>query len=182
MPRNIELKARIHSVESLLPLAEQVAGAPPTLIEQDDTFFDVPHGRLKLRQFADGSAELIHYHRPDVSEAKASDYVRLPVPDPAALRDALARACGPSGRVRKQRWLFLAEQTRIHIDRVEGLGDFVELEVVLRDGQSDAEGVRMAEKWMHALGLSEAPRIAGAYVDLGEGAQATQPQQHSFTL
>jgi predicted adenylyl cyclase CyaB len=166
MPRNIEIKARIDSIEALLPRAQALAGHPPTLLEQDDTFFNVPHGRLKLRQFADGSAELIHYHRPDIGDAKASDYVRLPTPDPGALREALARACGLRGRVVKRRWLLLVGQTRVHLDRVQGLGDFMELEVVLRDGQSDTEGAAVAEQLMHDLGLADAERLAGAYLDL----------------
>lgn len=166
MPRNIEIKARIDSVEAVLPRARAIAGAEPLTIDQDDTFFDVPHGRLKLRQFADGSAELIHYDRPDTDGAKASDYVRVPVPDPAALREALARGCGVRGRVRKRRLLLISGATRIHLDRVEGLGDFMELEVVLADGQGDAEGQRIAEQLMCDLGLAEAPRLAGAYLDL----------------
>ena len=166
MPRNIEIKARIASVDALLPQARALADTQPVLIEQDDSFFHVPQGRLKLRQFADGSGELIHYLRPDAADAKASDYVRVPAPDPAALREALARGCGLVGRVRKTRWLLLAGQTRIHLDRVEGLGDFMELEVVLRDGQTDAEGVAIAEALMHDLGLAQAERLAGAYLDL----------------
>ncbi len=166
MPRNIELKARIASVEALLPRAQALAGGEPELIVQDDSFFTVPHGRLKLREFGDGSAELIHYHRADATQAKASDYVRVPVPDAAALREALARACGLQGRVRKRRWLLLAGRTRIHLDRVEGLGDFMELEVVLQDGQADAEGAAIAEGLMQALGLADAERLAGAYLDL----------------
>ena len=71
MARNIEIKARIGSVEALLPRARALADGPETLIEQDDSFFTVPQGRLKLRQFADGSAELIHYQRADTPEAKA---------------------------------------------------------------------------------------------------------------
>lgn len=166
MARNIEIKARIDGVEALLPRARAVAGGEPVLIEQDDSFFAAPHGRLKLRRFADGSAELIHYHRPDTGQAKASDYVRVPVPDPDALAEALARACGLLGRVRKRRWLLLAGATRIHLDRVEGLGDFMELEVVLREGQGDAEGAAVAEALMAELGLAGAPRLAGAYLDL----------------
>ena len=166
MPRNIEIKARIDSVEAVLPRARAIAGAEPLTIDQDDTFFNVPRGRLKLRQFADGSAELIHYDRPDTGEAKASDYVRVPVPDPAALREALARGCGVRGRVRKRRLLLITGATRIHLDRVEGLGDFMELEVVLQDGQSDAEGQLVAEQLMQDLGLATAPRLAGAYLDL----------------
>jgi adenylate cyclase class IV len=166
MARNIEIKARIGSVEALLPRAQAVAGGEPQRIAQDDTFFPVPQGRLKLRQFEDGSAELIHYHRADSAEAKASDYVRVPVPDPAALREALSRALGLLGRVRKQRLLLLAGATRIHIDRVEGLGDFMELEVVLAPGQSDAEGQHIADALMAELGLAHAERVAGAYMDL----------------
>ncbi len=166
MPRNIEIKARIDSVEALLPRAQQVTGEEPEILDQDDTFFAVPQGRLKLREFADGRAELIHYHRPDSAAVKASDYVRVPVPDPALLREALARACGLRGRVRKRRWLLMAGATRIHLDRVEGLGDFMELEVVLADGQSEGEGVRIAEGLMQSLGLADAERLAGAYLDL----------------
>ena len=166
MPRNIEIKVRIDSIQAVLPRARALTGSEPELILQDDTFFNVPLGRLKLREFADGSAELIHYHRPDHGDTRASDYVRVPVPDPAALRDALARACNIARRVRKQRWLLMAGATRIHLDRVEGLGDFMELEVVLADGQTDAQGSVVAEALMQALGLADAKRIAGAYLDL----------------
>ena len=166
MPRNIEIKARIDSVEALLPRARALADAEAELIEQDDSFFAVPHGRLKLRDFGDGHAELIHYHRPDLPQARASDYVRVPVADADALREALTRACGPAGHVRKRRWLLLVGQTRVHLDRVEALGDFIELEVVLREGQSDEDGHAAAERLMLLLGLELAPRIAGAYVDL----------------
>ncbi len=167
MPRNIEIKARLNDgIDALLQRACAVAGGEPVLIEQDDSFFSVPHGRLKLRQFADGSAELIHYQRADRAQAKVSDYVRVPVPDPGMLREALGRACGIQGRVRKKRWLLLKETTRIHLDRVEGLGDFLELEVVLQDGQRDVEGTATAEALLQALGLENAPRLAGAYLDL----------------
>lgn len=166
MARNIEIKARIDRVEALLPRARRLADGEPELIEQDDRFYAVPHGRLKLRCLADGSGELIHYFRADESAPKASDYVRVPAPDPAALHAALARACGELGRVRKKRWLLMAGATRIHLDRVEGLGDHMELEVVLHAGQTDAQGAAIAEDLMHALGLADAPRVAGAYLDL----------------
>ena len=72
--------------------------------------------------------------------------------------------------MRKQRWLLLAKQggfgTRIHIDRVEGLGDFMGLEVVLRSGQTDAEGAALGRGADAGLGLAGAERIGGAYLDL----------------
>jgi adenylate cyclase class IV len=164
--RNVEIKARVDSIDVLLPRARALAGGEPQHLAQDDTFFHVPHGRLKLRQFGDGSAELIHYHRPDTGDAKLSDYVRTPVPEPASLRWALERALGTRGRVIKQRVVLLVGATRIHLDRVDGLGEFIELEVVLRDHQSEREGAVIAEQLMHELGLANAPRIAGAYLDL----------------
>jgi predicted adenylyl cyclase CyaB len=164
--RNIEIKARIASIDTLLPTACALAGSEPELITQDDSFFRVAHGRLKLRRFADGSAELIHYHRPDDVASRASDYVRVPVPDADALAEALTRANGLLGRVRKQRWLLRVGQTRIHVDRVEGLGDFMELEVVLQAGQPDRWGHDEAERLMQALGLGQAERLGGAYLDL----------------
>ena len=165
MARNVEIKARIDRVEALLPRARALADGDVQPIEQDDTFFRVAHGRLKLREFADGSAELIHYRRPDIAGAKLSDYVRTPV-HAAEMRAVLERALGVVGRVHKQRLLLMCGATRIHLDRVAGLGDFIELEVVLRDDQGQHDGVRIAEQLMHELGLAAAPRIACAYLDL----------------
>jgi adenylate cyclase class IV len=165
MARNIEIKARINSVESLLARARALADGAPQLIRQHDSFYAVAHGRLKLRRLGDGRAELIHYHRADGLQARASDYQRLPVTDAEAVHRLLERACGGCGEVRKQRWLLLAGRTRIHLDRVEGLGDFMELEVVLAPGDDDAAGAAEAEALMQALGLANAERIAGAYVD-----------------
>ena len=169
MARNVEIKARIDSVELLLPRARALADGDATLIEQDDTFFACAHGRLKLRDFGDGRGELIHYERADTAGPKLSDYVRAPTDDPDALRDALTRAQGANsvlGRVRKTRWLLMVGQTRIHLDRVQGLGDFIELEVVLRDGQSAADGEAIAEALMDQLGIARNQRLAGAYLDL----------------
>lgn len=167
MPRNTEIKAGIASVEALLPVAAALAdGGPPQLIAQDDTFFQVPQGRLNLREFADGTAQLIHYHRTDAEGPRVSDYVISPAPDAASMRLALTRACGLLGRVRKLRTLLLAGQTRIHLDRVQGLGDFLELEVVLREDQTEANGKRLAEDLMRRLGVAAEALLRGAYLDL----------------
>jgi adenylate cyclase class IV len=166
MPRNVEIKARIDCVEALLPRALALADGAATVIAQDDTFFACAHGRLKLRDFGDGSGELIHYARADAAGPKLSDYVRAPTNDPAALRDALTRAHGVIGRVRKVRHLLMAGATRIHLDRVEGLGDFLELEVVLREGQSAEDGEAIAARLLRELNIDPAQHIAGAYLDL----------------
>jgi predicted adenylyl cyclase CyaB len=174
MPANVEIKARIASVESLLPLAQALSDDKHLQrIHQDDTFFAVPHGRLKLRVFGDGSGELIHYHRPDATGPKLSDYVLVPVAEPDSLRDALARACGLVGRVRKHRILVLVGPTRIHLDQVEGLGDFLELEVTLKDGQTEAEGTAIAHDLMARLGVQPQQLLEGAYLDLLRAQGAT---------
>lgn len=167
MARNIEIKARIDSVQSLLPVAAALADAPePVHIAQDDTFFNCAQGRLKLRQFDARRGELIHYHRADAEGPKLSDYLIVPTDQPALLRDTLARAWGTAGRVKKQRLLLMAGATRIHLDVVEGLGHFLELEVVLRDEQSEAEGEAIAQRLLQQLGIGPQQLLRGAYVDL----------------
>lgn len=166
MARNVEIKARIDGIEALLPRARATAGGEPELIVQDDSFFRCPHGRLKLRDFGDGSGELIQYERADSSGPKTSTYVRSPTASPETLREALTRALGTLGRVRKQRWLLLAGRTRIHLDRVEGLGDFLELEVVLGDDEPEADGIAEARALMTQLGVRPDELLEGAYLDL----------------
>ncbi|MEF7617148.1 class IV adenylate cyclase [Aquincola sp. MAHUQ-54] len=167
MARNIEIKARIASVQALLPRAQALADSPePVVIDQDDTFFACAAGRLKLRQFTPNAGELIHYHRADVAGPKLSDYVRVPTAEPALLREALRRAHGEAGRVRKRRLLLTAGATRIHLDAVEGLGDFLELEVVLRDDEAPGDGEAVARALLRGLGIADAQLLQGAYVDL----------------
>lgn len=168
MPANIEIKARVRDFESLRKRTASLSDTPCEVIPQDDTFFNVPHGRLKLRVFSPESAELIFYHRPDMDGPKRSEYYRTPTRDPSGLRDVLARAYGIRGVVRKTRYLYLVGQTRIHLDDVEGLGHFMELEVVLADGQSDAEGQSVAEALMLQLGVCREDLLNGAYMDLLE--------------
>lgn len=164
--RNIEIKARVADLAAVEARAAAIADSGPVDIAQDDTFFACPRGRLKLRELGPGQGQLIHYHRPDQGGPKLSDYVIAPTSDPAALREALTRAYGVAGRVRKHRRLYLAGRTRIHLDRVEDLGDFMELEVVLGSGDDTAGGEAEARRIMQALGVVEADLIEGAYVDL----------------
>lgn len=166
MPRNIEIKARIDSVELLAARAAVLADSGPVEILQDDTFFHCDRGRLKLRMFSPDAGELIFYRRADQTGPKESFYVRSPTASPATLREALALAWGEAGRVRKRRQLFMAGRTRIHLDEVQGLGDFIELEVVLREGEPVEDGVREAQALMDHLGVDRACLVQGAYVDL----------------
>jgi predicted adenylyl cyclase CyaB len=166
MPANVEIKARVASPESLLARAAELADGPGEIIKQRDTFFVVPQGRLKLREFGDGTGELIRYSRPDATGPKVSDYAIFRTGDPQGLCTVLEGALGMLGVVSKTRTLFLKGRTRIHIDEVAQLGWFMELEVVLKEGESAAAGEKEAWALMEDLGIARSDLVEGAYLDL----------------
>jgi predicted adenylyl cyclase CyaB len=168
MPTNIEIKARVHEMAGLRSRAEALSDTPVQVIPQEDVFFHVPKGRLKLRLLKPDFAQLVYYERPDQDGPKRSNYYIFETHDPDGLKTALSLALGLRGVVRKTRYLYLAGQTRIHLDDVEGLGQFMELEVVLREDQSDAEGQAIAEGLMTRLGVQKEDLLEGAYMDLLE--------------
>jgi len=168
VPRNVEIKARLADLEAARRLVERIADGPGEAVDQTDTFFRVPAGRLKLRERSGAGAELIYYRRPDRAGPKESEY-ETAVPDPGRLRELLAAALGVAGRVIKRRVVYRAGRTRIHLDRVRDLGDFLELEVELAPGESAAAGVREARRLMGLLDVGDDALEAGAYVDLLSG-------------
>jgi adenylate cyclase class IV len=131
MPRNIEIKVHVASVEALIPKAAAIADRGPIEIIQDVTFFACEAGRLKLRVFSKEQGELIFYRRANQQGPKESFYLRSSIFAPDTLRECLSLAYGQAGRVQKHRTLFLVGRTRVHLDRVAHLGHFLELEVVL---------------------------------------------------
>lgn len=167
MNRNVEIKVRItQNLESLLSRVAAIADHEPNEIFQDDTFFICPNGRLKLRAFSRTEGELIFYQRPDGTEPKVSIYVISETAVPDSLREVLQLAYGDAGRVRKVRTLFRVGRTRVHIDRVEGLGNFLELEVVLAEEEPVESGITVAHELLEKLELSSKQLVAEAYVDL----------------
>jgi len=168
MPVNIEIKARLKDFEALRRRAEAVSDKPVQVIPQVDTFFRTGQGRLKLRELGSGAAQLVYYERPDHDGPKHSDYRILETNDPESLKDILRFALGIRGVVRKTRYLYLVGQTRVHLDDVDGLGQFMELEVVLRSDQSDEDGQAIARELMTKLGVNDSDLLEGAYMDLME--------------
>lgn len=166
MARNIEIKAKVRNLETVARKAAAMADEGPVEILQDDTFFACPNGRLKLRAFSAARGELIFYVRPDRAGPKESYYLISHTSEPDVLRELLMQAYGQVGRVCKHRTLFLVGRTRIHLDQVENLGNFLELEVVLAEGESTGKGEQIAHDLMDKLGVSPDQLIEGAYVDL----------------
>lgn len=170
MPFNIEIKARVRNFDEIRRRAENLSDTPVEVIPQEDTFFNTPQGRLKLRLLSADRGQLIYYTRPDQEGPKRSDYHISHTSDPANLKRVLELAYGIRGVIQKTRYLYLVGQTRVHLDDVEGLGQFMELEVVMREGQSDAEGQAIAEDLMASLGVERSDLLEGAYMDLLESA------------
>lgn len=175
MPTNIEIKAAIESVDKLLPRAAAVAGDTRVDITQDDTFFACEHGRLKLRTRDSRRGELIFYRRADRRGPKPSFYTSTTTTDPDGLRRVLDFAYGSVGRVRKHRIVYKLEGTLIHLDRVEGLGDFLELEVALHGGQPIQAGIAEAHRVLQLLGVGTERLVEGAYIDLLSAMVERQP-------
>ena len=166
MARNVEIKARIDSVEALAPRVAELADPGPCELLQDDTFFACAGGRLKLRIFCDTEGQLIFYRRPDIAGPKESFYIISPTTSPRTMLDVLSLAYGQTGRIKKHRTLFLVGRTRVHLDCVAELGHFIELEVVLGEDEPTEVGMAIARDLLAQLGISPSQLIEGAYVDL----------------
>jgi predicted adenylyl cyclase CyaB len=180
MASNIEIKARIRDWAQFKRRAEALSDTSVEIIPQEDVFFYTRRGRLKLRIFSPMHAQLVWYSRPDSMGPKRSDYLICETDEPDSMKDLLAGALKVRGVVRKTRYLYLIGQTRLHMDDVEGLGTFAELEVVLHPGQSDTDGLAIADALMRKLEICEEDLIEGAYMDLLEQqSDCSGPSMHS---
>jgi predicted adenylyl cyclase CyaB len=166
VPKNIEIKAVDRDPGRTRVVAAELARSDGRVLHQEDVFFPVGAGRLKLRILSDTCGELIFYDRPDTAEPKPSEYVIYETQHPLKLRHLLGTALGETVVVKKTRHVYLVGQTRIHLDDVEGLGSFLELEVVLRPGQDPSEGRAIAQELMEALGVTARDLVPCAYADL----------------
>lgn len=129
---NIELKARLDDVAFAKSVCAHIGAADMGVDEQTDTYFTLGRYRLKLRESSRGGNWLIGYSRPDQPGARRSQYRVTAAPNPGALKATLVRQWGIKAVVRKRRHLWLWQgRVRIHLDHVEGLGDFLEFEAVL---------------------------------------------------
>jgi len=167
MPANFELKARCADLAATRERARALATRWLGVDEQVDTYFRVRAGRLKLRESSLSGAQLVPYLRPDAPRARRSDYVVIPVPEPERTKALLSELLGVHRVVRKRREIALYQNVRIHLDRVEGLGDFVELEAVW-DG-SDSGEAEQREKvafLRERLGIRDEHLVALSYEGL----------------
>ncbi|KFM60157.1 hypothetical protein X975_02024, partial [Stegodyphus mimosarum] len=169
MPSNVEIKAKISNFSSFLQKAICISDKPEVVMRQVDTYFKIPAGRLKLRRIQDENAELIYYNRPDTDGPKLSNYSKQAFKDSEeaeGLKNVLASSLGILGVINKQRHLLMCGQTRIHVDHVEHLGHFMELEVMLNEEQTLEEGQLIANDLMEKLDVANDDLISGSYIDM----------------
>ncbi|HWV35972.1 MAG TPA: class IV adenylate cyclase [Thermomicrobiales bacterium] len=173
--RNLEIKVECGEagLADVRHRLERRGIALSSRLRQVDTYFRVPHGRLKLREIDDldggaaSRAELIGYVRPDEAASRWSTYhVTAIAPDEvASLLASLEATIGRLVRVAKRRDVAIQDATRIHLDVVEGLGAFIELETVI-EGQSEAAATAEHRRIVAELGLDRWSPISGSYSDL----------------
>jgi adenylate cyclase len=172
--RNLELKVRVTEtdLERLESRLVALTCNPVERLNQVDSYLEVTRGRLKLRELRDANGalvrtELIAYARPDVTGSRWSQYEVIPIPgtDAPSLLRALHMTHDTLVRVAKTRAVGHIGHTRVHLDRVEGLGAFVELETVIRSQpETDAEAEH--RQVISALRLDRFPLVSGSYSDL----------------
>jgi predicted adenylyl cyclase CyaB len=163
MASNLEYKTSCGDHRENIRRATECGAKDHGVLVQEDTYFAVPAGRLKLRRFGDGTAELIGYTRPDVRGARRSEYVKIAVNAPQEVLRTFAALFGVRTTVRKQRRLFLRRGCRIHLDVVEALGCYLEFEVPV-PGEADPD--ELLEELLGIFGVSRDAAIPGSYADL----------------
>jgi len=164
--KNLELKAVAGDPARLRAVLRTLeARREPRPLDQADWYFVVPRGRLKLRQRkGERTAELIFYVRPDTNQARTSEYQKLPAADAAGMLRLLRAMFAPDVCVRKRRDLWLIGETRVHLDRVERLGSFVEIEVPF--SRDAAQARRVMRTLIERLGIAPGDVLACSYADL----------------
>ncbi len=166
MNRNVEIKAKASDFSKQIKIAQELSDSSQESLIQEDTFFNVENGRLKLRKFSDVKGELIFYQRLDTHEAKQSNYKIYPTKEPDLLKKTLNLALGTAGVVEKTRYLYLHGQTRIHFDQVKDLGEFIEFEYVLKPDEPVENGQKALEILSDKLRIYPEDLISHAYIDL----------------
>jgi adenylate cyclase class IV len=176
---NIEFKARLRNFTKVYSVLAQHHIALTATLRHTDTYFYAPDGRLKLREINDETAQLIFYQRPDRAEVKRSEYMIAPVASPAALCEVLGAAYGIRTVVKKTRELYLLPRQfgahagraapdliRLHLDTLDGSGCFLEIEVIVQDGEGPQIAEQEAQFWLREFDIGPEDLLSWSYADL----------------
>jgi adenylate cyclase class 2 len=166
MAQNIEFKAKGPGHQLLRSRAQELGAELQGILHQHDTYFKVSQGRKKIRKIAGSHSELITYFRSDARQARQSTYHVKRLIFPEITKFMLKMRHGTLAEVVKQRELWLWKSVRIHLDKVEGLGEFMELEAVVSNAGSLEEAQSQCHAVMDKLEITEADMIASSYCDM----------------
>lgn len=166
--KNIELKVKVGDRAAMVQLIRKLGAEKKGILRQMDTYFDAPNGRLKLREEKSrNDADLIFYSRPDKKASRLSEYdiLKIAGAEVKQTKHFLEKSLSIKVIVKKERTLFIHRHTRIHLDRVSWLGDYLELETVM-EKQPLAEAKKEHAAIIEALGLDSCEKIPVSYSDL----------------
>jgi predicted adenylyl cyclase CyaB len=163
--KNLEAKFQLADLTIAARRATTIGYAQRAILNQRDTFFRVTNGKLKLRE-EDGNASLIFYHRAGSGPLMLSTYDIVKIPDVSATHAMLAGALGVITTVTKRRTLMMRDNVRLHLDHVERLGDFGEIEAVIADGDDPERGRGAVDELLAALEIAADDLIDVSYFEL----------------
>ena len=164
MESNIEIKAHCHDYEGTEKRIQQMATTFIGEDSQTDTYFTTKRGRFKLRESSISGPYLIPYLRPDSNGPKKSLYQKITITDSDTAKLLFEQLFGIHLVVKKKRKIYMYQNVRIHLDQVEGLGNFIELEAVLPADDPDEPAQIIKVKYlMQQLGIAEQDQIATSY-------------------
>ena len=145
----VELKARVNDHEDLRKKLSELGSQCVGTFYQTDVYFQVPEGRLKLRELnGSRNAELIYYERENIAGPKQDDAFLLRVQDAEDFKWVLKRILKQTIVIEKEREIYMHKGTQIHLDTVKGLGKFIEFE---RQTTNEPETVRKDQKVLEEL-------------------------------
>jgi len=164
--KNIELKIILSNPKTIIRKLRVAKARFAGKLDQVDTYYNSQKGRLKLREINKKIFELIYYERPDTKRSKISNYKVVPIKRNflTQIKNVLMKTFGKKVIVKKERNLWLHKNTRIHIDKVRDLGNYLELETVVKKGISSAK--KEQQEIINLLGINEAKKIDVSYSDL----------------
>lgn len=166
MAANIEFKAKVDNYDYIYDSVAQLTKDIPTILLQKDVFYNIRFGRLKLRSICDTDHELIFYLRPNKKGPKQSKYIRIHISNQSLVNTILSKLFGQLVVVNKKRDLFLLDNIRFHLDTVEGLGNFIEIEYVLSPTESRRTALDTVNSFIRKLNIQSNSLINNSYAEL----------------
>lgn len=166
MAKNVEFKAKISDYDSMYKRIFSITNETPILLKQQDIFFNIGKGRLKLRTISEEQHEIIYYNRQNLFKPKISKYYRLKIKHYHLINKLLRIFLGEKEIVKKDRCLFLKDNIRFHLDNVWNLGVFLEIEYIMSRKESAQDATIKVNKLLKELEIKPDMLICNSYVDL----------------